>query len=302
MKLLQNRSRLRALFLQSSLLAFLSPALLSPCTLDTSTSKAWKEQVERTERLMAQRLLPGRPFLWVDEDPSRLARVRAGETVVSPVGEESPSRIHGGMIHDWVGAIFIPNATLSRVLQVVRSYDAYKEVYTPSVKDSKAIAIGANQDRFSLLLFNRSFFSKTAFDAEYETQYFDLDNQRGYSTSRTTRIQEVASFGESNQHELQEGEGTGIIWQLFTVSRYAERDGGVYLEIEALGLSRDVPVSVRWLVLPIIRRVSREALSLTLEQTVGAVAHCHARNGGIAAAPVLRQDPGNGDVALGRRR
>jgi len=42
-----------------------------------------------------------------------------------------------------------------------------------------------------------------------------------------------------------EGEGTGLIWR-----RFEERDGGVYVEVEAIALSRDVPASLRWLVEP----------------------------------------------------
>jgi hypothetical protein len=70
---------------------------------------------------------------------------------------------------------------------------------------------------------------------------------------------------------LHEGEGTGIIWRLFSITRYVERDGGVYLEIEAIGLSRDIPASLRWVVAPIIRHISRGSLSLSLRQTENAV-------------------------------
>ncbi len=51
-----------------------------------------------------------------------LARVRAGETVVSPIGSQNPKRVPSGLIHDWVGAVFIPNATLQDVLRVIRDY------------------------------------------------------------------------------------------------------------------------------------------------------------------------------------
>jgi hypothetical protein len=69
----------------------------------------------------------------------------------------------------------------------------------------------------------------------------------------------------------QEGEGNGLIWRLFSLARYVERDGGVYLELEAIGLSRDIPASLRWLVAPIVRRISRGSLSTSLRQTRDAV-------------------------------
>ena len=51
------------------------------------------------------------------------------------------------------------------------------------------------------------------------------------------------------------------------VEYLAVRDGGVYLELETIGLSRDMPASLRWLVKSIVRRVSRWSLSTTLRQT-----------------------------------
>jgi hypothetical protein len=44
-----------------------------------------------------------------------------------------------GLIHDWVGAVFIPNVTLKDALQVVRDYARYKESCQPTVVDSKVI-------------------------------------------------------------------------------------------------------------------------------------------------------------------
>jgi hypothetical protein len=67
------------------------------------------------------------------------------------------------------------------------------------------------------------------------------------------------------------GEGSGVIWRLFSIARYQERDGGVYIELEAIALSRDIPASLRWLAGPIVRRVSRSSLSISLRQTENAV-------------------------------
>jgi hypothetical protein len=66
-------------------------------------------------------------------------------------------------------------------------------------------------------------------------------------------------------------EGTGLIWRLFSVTRFEERDGGVYVEIEAIVLSRDIPESLGWLIKPMIRRVAKASLTSTLQQTREAV-------------------------------
>jgi hypothetical protein len=249
----------------------LCPAAVHGASLEPTALKAWEEYLDSANTRMEQRLSTGKSFLWVDEETDRLQRVRAGEIVVSPVGPQNPKRVPSGLIHDWVGAAFIPDARLQDVLQVVRNYDQYKDLYQPNVIDSRVIDTSETKDRFSMLLMHKSTFLKMALDADYESRYVHVDDRRVYSISRATRIQEVDEYGTPAQRTLQQDQGKGIIWRLFSITRYAERDGGVYLELEAIGLSRDIPASLRFLVEPIIRRVSRASLATSLRQTEQAV-------------------------------
>lgn len=237
---------------------------------------------------MQQRLKPGNSFLWVDEVPERLRKVRSGEIVVSPVGVQNPKRVPSGLIHDWLGAAFIAHATINDVLAVVRDYARYKDLYRPTIMDSKVIATGEAKDRFSMLLNTKSPFLKTVLDTDSEADYFHVDNQRAYSISRTTRIQEIEEYGGPDQHILNEGAGVGLIWRLLSITRYAERDGGVYIEFEVIGLSRDIPNSLRWLVEPIVRHASRRSLLASLQRTATAV---HSRVESTAASYRERKTP-----------
>jgi hypothetical protein len=259
----------------AAFIALFAPLSARAAHLDPTTTQAWDEFVQSANSEMQSRLQPGRTFLWADEEPDRAARVHGGEIVVSPLGEHSPMKVQSGLIHHWIGTVFVPNATLSDVLQVVRDYSRYKDLYTPGVIDSKAISMAEDKDLFSMQLMNRAFLLKTAFDADYESCYIRVDSRRLYSVSHTTRLQEIDQYGSPQQHMLQEGQGNGIIWRLYGITRYEERDGGVYVELEAMGLSRGIPVSLRWMVDPIVRRVSRSSLSTSLEQTAKAV-HEHA--------------------------
>lgn len=253
------------------LITLLGPVAVYGASLEPTTLKAWEEYVDSANTRMEQRLSTGKSFLWVDEETDRLRRVRTGEIVVSPVGLQNPKRVPSGLIHDWVGAAFIAGATLPDVLQVVRNYDQYKDLYQPTVIESRVIDTSETKDRFSMVLIHKSTFLKTALDADYETRYVHVDDRRVYSISRATRIQEVDEYGTPAQRTLQQDEGRGIIWRLFSITRFAERDGGVYLELEAIGLSRTIPASVRFLAEPIVRRVSRSSLSTSLQQTGNAV-------------------------------
>ncbi len=122
-----------------------------------------------------------------------------------------------------------------------------------------------------MLLMNRSLFSKMALDGDYETSYVRVDDYRWYSISNTTRIQEIENYRGTQQHMLPENEGAGIIWKLSSITLFEERDGGVYVELEAFALSRDIPLSLRWIATPIVRRVSKNSLLISLQQTADAV-------------------------------
>jgi hypothetical protein len=71
--------------------------------------------------------------------------------------------------------------------------------------------------------------------------------------------------------ELPPDQGPGYVWRLFTFTKFEESDGGVFIELEAIGLSRDVPMLVRWLVDPIVEHLPRNSLQATLDETRNAV-------------------------------
>lgn len=247
-----------------------NPCLIFAAELKQDTLKAWDEYIQETNARTQERLQSG-SFLWVDESAERRQQVRAGKVVVWPGAVQSPEPVPGGLIHDWIGAAFIPDATLDDVFTVVRDYDNYKLFYKPSVADSKSLGSVGESDKFSMLLVNQKLVGKMALDTEYQSCYQQIATSRWYSSALTTRVQEIRNFGGSDEHELQEGEGTGYIWRIYSFSRFEERDGGVYVEVEAIALSRDIPAAARWFVNPIVRRVSKNALLISLRQTEEAV-------------------------------
>ena len=176
-----------------------------------------------------------------------------------------------GLIHDWIGAAFIPGARLEDVLSTARDYSHYKEFYKPTVVDSKSLGSAGACDNYSMLLTNKEEVASTALDSEYEVCYHQVDEERWYSVAYATRVQEVRHYGRSDVQELPPGQGSGYIWRLYSFARFEEKDGGVYVELEAIALSRDIPLAARWVVDPIVRRVSKNSILISLRQTEEAV-------------------------------
>lgn len=237
--------------------------------LNGETLKAWDEYTHR----LNVRLAPGAhatSFLWVDESPQRIRRVREGESLVAPVGE-NPKIVPHGLIHHWIGAMFLPGATLDGVLNVVRDYDRYKRIYAPNVLDSRVLRRTDTEDVFSLLLLNKALVAKVALDAEFRNSYQRVDKNRWYSVGHSTRIREIDDYGQADQRDLPPDTGHGFVWRLYSVSRFEGRDGGVYVELEGVALSRDMPSMLRWVVSPAIRSVSRGSMLVSLQKTQDAV-------------------------------
>jgi hypothetical protein len=239
--------------------------------LKPETLQAWEAYLQAAKARNHKHLADGASFLSIDAEPADSAKLRQGEVIVSPARPNVPVKVPSGLIHDWAGTIFIPNASIGDVMRVVRDYDHYRAIYHPNVVGSKPIEMGEFEDRFSMVIMNKSFFAKSALDSDYRSTFIRVDDEHWYSTSETTRVQEVADYGAASQYLLPQSHGTGIIWRLYSLARYEERDGGVYVELEAIALSRDIPATLRLVVDPIVRRVSRSSLATSLQQTADAV-------------------------------
>jgi len=231
----------------------------------------WNEYVAMVDERNQAHLARGNSFLASDDFPGQMTKLHDGEIIVTPADKRIPLKACSGLIHDWVGAAFIPNATIADVLSIIRNHERYVEFYQPNVVMSRTLRKTELEDHFSMIMMNKTVVAKTALDADYKTTYVAVDEHRWYSISESTRIQEIAEYGTPAQHILPENRGTGLIWRLHTVTRFEEKDGGVYIELEAVALSRDIPNAFRWMVEPIVRRVSRSSLATSLQKTESAV-------------------------------
>ena len=232
--------------------------------------QAWESYLANTRSQIATRLQSEESFLRSGETQGTLRRIRTGEIVIVPEAQ-TPKPVPEGLIHHWIGAVFVPDSTIADVLGVVRDYPHFAYYYEPNVVESKLLAQHGDEYSFDMVIMSQSLFSKTALDGEYTDSYFRVSDTRWYSVTHSTRIQQIEDFGRPDEQRLPPDKGSGYIWRLCTVSRFEQRDGGVYVELELMVLSRDIPPGLRWLVNPIVRRVSRNALQTSLDKTRSAV-------------------------------
>jgi hypothetical protein len=105
----------------------------------------------------------------------------------------------------------------------------------------------------------------------YESHDIEVDAHRGASIAEATQVREFQNYGHAGEHLLPPETGSGFVWRLRSITRFEERDGGVYLELEVMALTRDIPASLRWLVGPTVNRLSINSLTCTLRQARDAV-------------------------------
>ena len=234
------------------------------------TAEAFNKYMQAAEAHFDATLHPG-TFLWVDGSPDRVRAVRDGKILAVPTGESGDIEIPDGLIHDWTGAVFVPGATLAETLRMVQDYNNHKNIYRPEVIDSRLISHRDDDFHIYLRILKKQILT-VVLNTEHDVHYTRLDRTRWYSKSYTTRIAEVEDPGP-NERELPPGNDHGFMWRLNSFWKFEERDGGVYLECQAISLSRDVPAGLGWLINPIVRSLPRDSLTNTLRETRQALSH-----------------------------
>jgi hypothetical protein len=237
---------------------------LTTAKLTPETARAFDAYVRKREAQIAARGRQ-RGFLWVLEKPDLASHVKR-ETVVKAYEKGATESVGDGLAHDWVGSTFIPGATLKRVLNFVQDYNRHEEFYRPEVLRSRLVS--RNGDHFKIYLrLKKTKVITVVLDTEYDVTYFQLDPNRAYSRSLSTRMTELEDAGTPQEKELPAGQDHGFLWRLNTYWRFAEQDGGTYVECEAISLSRGIPMFLGPVVAPIIRSLPEDSLRQTLDLT-----------------------------------
>jgi hypothetical protein len=206
------------------------------------------------------------------------ARLRAGKIVVTS-GGITPVEVPGGLVHHWVGIVFIPRATIAQVFAILQNYDQMARYYSPDVAASHLVKRHGDDFQFSMRLREHKVIT-VMLDGLYDVKYGQLDAAHQYSASHSMQLVEVsddrdsgstASHNSTDTGELHAGTDHGFLWRTNAYWRFEQAGDGVFVEFESISLSRNVPAGWGWLIEPFIREIPRESLVFTLRATRRAV-------------------------------
>jgi hypothetical protein len=244
-------------------------AAAAAAELQPRTVAAFDRYVRATEAQMVSD-----PFLRIDGLPdverrARLAELSRGGLYIERLSTLEGGKsidVPGGLIHHWIGAVFVPGANLDQALSLLQDYDRHAEIYHPAIARSRLVSRDGDVFRVELRFFMKKVITVVV-NTENEARFTRLGPDRAQSRIYSLRIAEVADPGTPRERERPVGRDGGYLWRLYTYWRFLERGSGTYVQCEAISLTRDIPFVLDWLIGPFVTSIPRESLTFTLETT-----------------------------------
>jgi hypothetical protein len=202
----------------------------------------------------------------IDAEP----RLRHGDLIVEQLTPSSGGDLSGAMLHHWRGTAFVLAATPADFERLMRDFNAYPQHFAPQVLQARALTPPADHMQ-AWMRIRQHHVITVVMDTTYDVTFGRRDVQHGYSISRSTRVAEIDGAGTSSERALSASEEHGFLWRLNTYWSYEQRDGGLYLQIEAVSLTRSIPRGLGWAIRPYVESVPRESVEFTLRSACNAL-------------------------------
>jgi len=242
----------------------------SAAKLKPKTLQAWETYQQLTEKRISGELAGGGSFLVLDlKKPDERARIRkvvkdGGVNIEKmrtlDAGKEID--VEAGMIHHWIGQIFIPKMTLRTLRPWLQNYDRHAD-YFADVEKSKLLSRDGENFKIYLRLVRKKVIT-VRYNTEHSVVYRDHSPTRMSSRSIATKIAEIANAGTATEKERTSDDDSGFMWRLNSYWRFEEVDGGVIVECESISLSRSIPFGFGWIVGSFVESVPQESLNSML--------------------------------------
>jgi hypothetical protein len=259
-------NRIRLLSLCAFIYSVGVPALQAQLVvkLAPQTITEFDHYAQKVESSLNERWQSKKNFLSIEDDAEAKKLVLGGGLYIKQVGN-APTEIKDGLIHDWLGAVYIPHTSIERVLNILQDFDNHKNIY-PEVADSKTIRRTKN-DVTGFWRLQQKGLVPVILEVEQDAHYQQVSPGKWKCQAYARNIREVDSGLFSRGRKFPAGEGHGYLWRLYSYWSLETFQGGVLAECHTLSLSRDIPQSLKWAVGPYVQKMPQDSLTSTLEQT-----------------------------------
>lgn len=236
-------------------------------TLDPRTLREFEQYMARADaEMLARARQSGAPRLGSPAEP-----------VIAPWAPDNPREVFQGLIHDWLGAVFVPGASVEDALAVLRDVPRYPEIYSGDILEARILSASSSRRRVLFRVVKKKVIT-VVLETEYDVEDRIFSRSVAQMWSRSVRVSEVEDAGRPGEKVRPPDTGWGFLWRLHSYWHLEERDGGLLMECRAVSLTRDVPAALAWIIRPMVDALPREALAGTLLRTRTAVAqHAAAR-------------------------
>jgi hypothetical protein len=194
-------------------------------------------------------------------------RLLHGQVIIERIPVPAHPGLSGAALYHWRGTAFAPGATVAQFERLLKNFASYPRNFAPQVLSARLL--GQQGDRLRATMRVRQQHVLTVvLDTDYDIDYGRLDARHGYSVAHSTRIAEIASPGTPAEHVLDASYAHGFLWRQNTYWSYEQRDGGLYMQIESVSLTRAIPLGLGWAIGPYVESIPRDSLEFTLRAAI----------------------------------
>jgi hypothetical protein len=247
------------------LAGWLSLTLLSAtpagAVIRPETVSAFDRYLQNLEQRRAEQQKSG-CYLSIDCSPELKQAVLTGQIVVEPITAVMPRvemRVPGGEIRHTFGAIFLPGENISQIRHVLDDYPNFPRIYGPDIVTAR-LTSQSEQDQEFFMRLRKHFVITVVLNMNCRAQWTKLDATHAVEHTTATHIGEAQDPDKPDAGDRTPEQDRGFLWRYESYWRLEETGQGVLLEHEIISLSRRVPVSLRFMLRPILQRLPQEAM------------------------------------------
>lgn len=259
----------------------LLPTVCAAAEPSPAAIAAFDSYAGSVESRLAQQHKSPDSFL-VPSTPQSEARLRNGQLIPEPIPEPIIEQLTppagvalpGATLYHWRGTAFAPGAKAADFERLMKDFNSYSQHFSPQVLVARVLTQDGDHLQATVRIRQQHVLT-VVLDTTYDITFGHLGAGRGYSISRSARIAEIAAPGTPAEHVLSASEEHGFLWRQNTYWSYEERDGGLYMQIESISLTRTIPTGLGWAIGPYAESIPRESLEFTLRAVCSALRRPH---------------------------